>query len=62
VTSEANGAVIINSRITKGKEYSRQKGIVINSFSDTIITWLDEERENDVALSFQDADDTKRML
>jgi len=54
VTSETDKSELINCRINKETEYERQK--------ETIITWRDEQRGQEVALSFQDVEDTKKML
>ena len=45
---------MINSRILEDTYYTRQK--------DTIVTWHDDFKGQDVALSFQEIEDTKRML
>jgi hypothetical protein len=54
VTSETDKKELVNSRIVKETDYERQK--------DTIITWYEEERGKEMALSFQDVEDTKKML
>ena len=54
VVSDVNGDEMINSRILEDTYYTRQK--------DTIVTWHDDLKGQDVALSFQEIEDTKRML
>lgn len=52
--AEANDEVLVYSQITEGNEYTRQK--------DTIITWHDQSKEQEIALSFRCVEDTKKMM
>lgn len=54
MVSENDGDEMLKSQILKSIEYTRQK--------DTIITWCTKEKSQEVALSFQDIEDTKNML
>lgn len=46
--------VMVNSQIVENNEYLRQK--------DTIITWFDLTKEQELALSFRCIEDTKKMM
>lgn len=54
VISEFGNEELVNSRIAPAIKYCRQK--------DTIVTWYDVDKEQELALSFQCIDDTMKML
>lgn len=56
ISEEDEVTELLKTKIRNSTSFSRQRGKVYNVYTtDTILTWMDEETQIDLALSFQDS-------